>query len=117
MDEYLNELIAYLVIGAGAIFVGVAGFVSVRRRLRIVRSTRRHRRSSARLPERPSMVVVPAEETLPEPSPSTPSVSVMAAADPADVPAADGLDFFDAFEDRLAQIRAEIDALDTSPAH
>ena len=108
MDEYLNELIAYLVIGAGVVFVAIAGFVSLRRRLRIRRSTRRHRLSGARLPDRPALVVVPAEEVRSEPG----MTEVVAA----DVPESHALDFFDAFEDRLAQIRAEIEALDTSSA-
>ena len=100
MDEYLNELIAYLVIGTVGVFLLVMASIAVRRRLAIQRSKRRHRRSDARLPDRPTMVVVPDEPLMPEP----------VVAESEEVHA---LEFFSAFEDRLAGIRAEIEALDT----
>ena len=105
MDEYLNELIAYLVIAAVGILLGVVAFAGIRRRLRIRRSRQRHHRSAARLADRPALVVVPAEAPLPQPAEPE-------SEEPAESHA---LDFFSAFEDRLAQIRAEIDALDTTP--
>ena len=116
MDEYLNELIAYIVIGTVGLFIAAAGFVALRRRLRIARSSRRHRRSSARLAARPAMVVLPAETaSLDSTAPGRAAGGSAPSEDRAAEPEPHGLEFFSAFEDRLARIRAEIEALDTTP--
>jgi hypothetical protein len=105
LNEHLNDIIAYLLLGSVGAFIGVAGLIALRHRIRIVLSTRRHRKSAARYKDRTTMQVLPAAppvERAPDPGPLAEPLSQSV------------LSLFSDFDRRYARIRAEIDSFDAT---